>query len=104
MVSLVVEAAFVCLCLIAPFCRTAEQSGARQLGQLLLTIVLLGLGVTALAFARRGARLWEVAICLLLIGPIHLVAAGTERGLVWLPIAFGCGSLLVTVPLAWRNA
>lgn len=102
--ALVVECVFVLLCLIAPLTSSPEQNGLRQAGQLLLTVTLLGLGFVALALARRGARLWEVAICLLLMGPIHLVAGGAEEGLIWLPIAFGFGSLLIAASLAWRNA
>ncbi len=102
--GLALEGAFVALCLTAPFLSTPEQNGLRQAVQLALTAGLLVCGAIACLFAARGARLWEVAICLLLLGPIHFVAGGTQPELVWLPITIGFGSLVIAVSLAWRNA
>lgn len=102
--AIALELLFVALCIVPLPQQINPFDGIRQLLLFSSTVALSALGLYGFLLTRRGYMLREVSICLLLMLPIHIVAAGAQKELIWLPIAFGFCSIAISTSLAWRNA
>ncbi len=82
----------------------AAADATRCLALGFITMVAGGLGLLGLWLARRRSMLAEPSLCLLLLVPLHIIAAGTEPKIIWLPMLFGLSSVMCSSLFAWRHA
>lgn len=102
--SMSLEGLFALLCVVPLPEQINPFNATRIVSLCILTLLIFSSGMIAAWLSLKGYMLREVALCLIMILPIHLVAAGAQESLIWLPITFGFASLAITIKLSWQNS
>ena len=98
------ELLFLLLCVVPIPNDLNPLDTTRFLSLMAITFTLFISSLYGMWLTNRGYMLKEVSLCLMLMPILHLVAAGAQDYLIWLPITLGCGSLAIVIPLAWQNS
>ena len=102
--SLVLETLFVLGCLVPAPDPVSQFAAGKLLVLVFLTLALVLCGCYAYYLSCQGYLLREVGECLMLLGVVHLVSAGAQPELVWLPIVIGYISVLFSISVTWQNS